>query len=137
MSIYLRPTSFSERRSSGECFILLILLCRNISDTVHGTTLPPPSLIECLISNYYWHFSSVESLDSSCKFKLRRGGYKVILIKHVTVTRYHEADMRTGKATYWQLTSLQAFWPGLQAGNLKLCHTTSIMTPNLRKSSNH
>ncbi|KAJ6759751.1 ALPHA-MANNOSIDASE I MNS5 [Salix purpurea] len=27
----------------------------------------------------------------------------------------HEADMRTGKATYWQLTSLQAFWPGLQA----------------------
>ncbi|KAG6753062.1 hypothetical protein POTOM_043106 [Populus tomentosa] len=29
--------------------------------------------------------------------------------------RYHEADMRTGKATYWQLTSLQAFWPGLQA----------------------
>ncbi|CAN0903266.1 Alpha-mannosidase I MNS5 [Linum grandiflorum] len=28
---------------------------------------------------------------------------------------YHEADMRSGKATYWQLTSLQAFWPGLQA----------------------
>lgn len=27
---------------------------------------------------------------------------------------YHEADMRTGKATYWQLTSLQAFWPGVQ-----------------------
>ncbi|XP_065876431.1 alpha-mannosidase I MNS5 [Euphorbia lathyris] len=27
---------------------------------------------------------------------------------------YHEADIRTGKATYWQLTSLQAFWPGLQ-----------------------
>ncbi|XP_071903834.1 alpha-mannosidase I MNS5-like isoform X3 [Coffea arabica] len=27
---------------------------------------------------------------------------------------YHEADMRTGKSTYWQLTSLQAFWPGLQ-----------------------
>lgn len=27
---------------------------------------------------------------------------------------YHEADMRTGHATYWQLTSLQAFWPGLQ-----------------------
>lgn len=27
---------------------------------------------------------------------------------------YHEADMRTGKATFWQLTSLQAFWPGLQ-----------------------
>ncbi|XP_057817214.1 alpha-mannosidase I MNS5 isoform X2 [Cryptomeria japonica] len=27
---------------------------------------------------------------------------------------YHEADMRTGKATHWQLTSLQAFWPGLQ-----------------------
>ncbi|KMZ61171.1 mannosyl-oligosaccharide 1,2-alpha-mannosidase, family GH47 [Zostera marina] len=27
---------------------------------------------------------------------------------------YHESDMRTGKATYWQLTSLQAFWPGLQ-----------------------
>ncbi|CAL2261536.1 unnamed protein product [Prunus armeniaca] len=37
---------------------------------------------------------------------------------------YHEADMRTGKATYWQLTSLQAFWPGLQAGNLKPCHFT-------------
>ncbi|PKA51466.1 putative alpha-mannosidase I MNS5 [Apostasia shenzhenica] len=27
---------------------------------------------------------------------------------------YHEADMRNGRATYWQLTSLQAFWPGLQ-----------------------
>lgn len=27
---------------------------------------------------------------------------------------YHEADMRSGEATYWQLTSLQAFWPGLQ-----------------------
>ncbi|KAF5187876.1 Mannosyl-oligosaccharide 1,2-alpha-mannosidase [Thalictrum thalictroides] len=27
---------------------------------------------------------------------------------------YHDADMRTGRATYWQLTSLQAFWPGLQ-----------------------
>ncbi|GAB2269884.1 Alpha-mannosidase I mns5 [Dionaea muscipula] len=27
---------------------------------------------------------------------------------------YHEADMRTGRATHWQLTSLQAFWPGLQ-----------------------
>uniref|UniRef100_A0A0E0CRA8 alpha-1,2-Mannosidase n=1 Tax=Oryza meridionalis TaxID=40149 RepID=A0A0E0CRA8_9ORYZ len=25
---------------------------------------------------------------------------------------YHEADMRTGEATHWQLTSLQAFWPG-------------------------
>ncbi|KAL9326477.1 hypothetical protein ACSQ67_007122 [Phaseolus vulgaris] len=30
---------------------------------------------------------------------------------------YHEADMRTGRATYWQLTSLQAFWPGLQASS--------------------
>ncbi|KAL5723542.1 Alpha-mannosidase I mns5 [Ranunculus cassubicifolius] len=27
---------------------------------------------------------------------------------------YHDADIRTGRATYWQLTSLQAFWPGLQ-----------------------
>lgn len=27
---------------------------------------------------------------------------------------YHDADMRTGKATHWQLTSLQAFWPGVQ-----------------------
>jgi len=28
---------------------------------------------------------------------------------------YHDADMRTGEATHWQLTSHQAFWPGLQA----------------------
>lgn len=35
-------------------------------------------------------------------------------VDHFTVIRYHEADMRTGQATYWQLTSLQAFWPGLQ-----------------------
>lgn len=34
--------------------------------------------------------------------------------KCLTIIRYHEADMRTGRATYWQLTSLQAFWPGLQ-----------------------
>ncbi|AAD45990.1 Similar to gb/U04299 mannosyl-oligosaccharide alpha-1,2-mannosidase from Mus musculus. ESTs gb/R84145 and gb/AA394707 come from this gene [Arabidopsis thaliana] len=27
---------------------------------------------------------------------------------------YHEANMWSGKPTYWQLTSLQAFWPGLQ-----------------------
>ncbi|KHN48621.1 Putative alpha-mannosidase I MNS5 [Glycine soja] len=33
---------------------------------------------------------------------------------------YHEADMRTGRATYWQLTSLQAFWPGLQASSWTL-----------------
>ncbi|KAK6924892.1 Glycoside hydrolase family 47 [Dillenia turbinata] len=32
---------------------------------------------------------------------------------------YHEADMRTGKATYWQLTSLQAFWPGVQASHIE------------------
>lgn len=25
--------------------------------------------------------------------------------------------MRTGRATYWQLTSLQAFWPGIQASS--------------------
>ncbi|XWS60679.1 hypothetical protein CRYUN_Cryun07bG0056800 [Craigia yunnanensis] len=29
----------SERRAIGECFILLILLCRSISDMVHGTAL--------------------------------------------------------------------------------------------------
>ncbi|KAL9303746.1 hypothetical protein ACSQ67_021009 [Phaseolus vulgaris] len=31
--------------------------------------------------------------------------------------RYHEADIRTGRATYWKLTSLQAFCPGLQASS--------------------
>lgn len=25
--------------------------------------------------------------------------------------------MRTGRATYWQLTSLQAFWPGVQVSD--------------------
>nr|GEV67177.1 alpha-mannosidase I MNS5 [Tanacetum cinerariifolium] len=39
---------------------------------------------------------------------------------------YHEADMRTGRATYWQLTSLQAFWPGLQvlAGDVAAANLT-------------
>lgn len=39
---------------------------------------------------------------------------------------YHEADMRTGKATYWQLTSLQAFWPGLQilVGDVSAANST-------------
>ncbi|KAF8378329.1 hypothetical protein HHK36_029668 [Tetracentron sinense] len=39
---------------------------------------------------------------------------------------YHEADMRTGKATYWQLTSLQAFWPGLQVlvGDIAAANTS-------------
>lgn len=37
MSIFTRLIFFLERRSSGECFIQLILLCRNISDMVHGT----------------------------------------------------------------------------------------------------
>ncbi|KAF8729495.1 hypothetical protein HU200_017433 [Digitaria exilis] len=32
---------------------------------------------------------------------------------YLAVQKYHEADMRTGEATHWQLTSLQAFWPGL------------------------
>ncbi|KAJ6374224.1 hypothetical protein OIU78_029850, partial [Salix suchowensis] len=38
----------------------------------------------------------------------------------------HEADMRTGKATYWQLTSLQAFWPGLQVlvGDIAAANTS-------------
>ncbi|KAH9290761.1 hypothetical protein KI387_034878, partial [Taxus chinensis] len=40
--------------------------------------------------------------------------------------RYHEADMRTGKATYWQFTSLQAFWPGLQilVGDVSAANST-------------
>ncbi|EYU42528.1 hypothetical protein ABFS82_09G026200 [Erythranthe guttata] len=39
---------------------------------------------------------------------------------------YHEADMRTGRATYWQLTSLQAFWPGLQvlAGDIAAANSS-------------
>ncbi|XP_024972304.1 alpha-mannosidase I MNS5 isoform X2 [Cynara cardunculus var. scolymus] len=39
---------------------------------------------------------------------------------------YHEADMRTGRATYWQLTSLQAFWPGVQVlvGDLAAANLT-------------
>ncbi|KAI9086456.1 hypothetical protein K1719_031540 [Acacia pycnantha] len=39
---------------------------------------------------------------------------------------YHEADMRTGRATYWQLTSLQAFWPGLQVliGDITAANST-------------
>ncbi|XP_010532268.1 PREDICTED: alpha-mannosidase I MNS5 isoform X2 [Tarenaya hassleriana] len=39
---------------------------------------------------------------------------------------YHEANMWTGKATYWQLTSLQAFWPGLQvlAGDVTAANST-------------
>lgn len=40
-------------------------------------------------------------------------------VDHFIVIRYHEADMRTGHATYWQLTSLQAFWPGLQVSKRK------------------
>jgi hypothetical protein len=32
----------------------------------------------------------------------------------IRLDRYHEADIRTGEATHWQLTSLQAFWPGVQ-----------------------
>lgn len=39
--------------------------------------------------------------------------------------RYHEADMRTGKPTYWQLTSLQAFWPGLQVNIADSCLSLS------------
>lgn len=37
MNIYSRLTFFLEGRSFGECFILLMLLCRNISDMAHGT----------------------------------------------------------------------------------------------------
>ncbi|RVW52808.1 Alpha-mannosidase I MNS5 [Vitis vinifera] len=37
---------------------------------------------------------------------------------------YHEADMRTGKATYWQLTSLQAFWPGVQARDIAAANSS-------------
>lgn len=40
--------------------------------------------------------------------------------------RYHEADMRTGKATYWQLTSLQAFWPGLQVSEILYIYSSEI-----------
>ncbi|XP_019094455.1 PREDICTED: alpha-mannosidase I MNS5-like [Camelina sativa] len=39
---------------------------------------------------------------------------------------YHEANMWSGKPTYWQLTSLQAFWPGLQvlAGDIAAANST-------------
>ncbi|KAK3035802.1 hypothetical protein RJ639_034618 [Escallonia herrerae] len=37
---------------------------------------------------------------------------------------YHEADMRTGKATYWQLTSLQAFWPGVLVGDIPAANSS-------------
>ncbi|KAK2365498.1 Glycosyl hydrolase family 47 protein [Trifolium repens] len=44
---------------------------------------------------------------------------------------YHEADMRTGRATYWQLTSLQSFWLGLQAINLIMSSSSSMCGKNL------
>ncbi|KAF3782420.1 putative alpha-mannosidase I [Nymphaea thermarum] len=44
----------------------------------------------------------------------------MFLSAYVAAQKYHEADMRTGKATYWQLTSLQAFWPGVQASKMAL-----------------
>ncbi|CAI9282050.1 unnamed protein product [Lactuca saligna] len=49
-------------------------------------------------------------------------------IKSLLHCRHHEADMRTGRATYWQLTTLQAFCPVVQillgdiaAANLRHC----------------
>ncbi|KAL5183315.1 Alpha-mannosidase I MNS5 [Glycine soja] len=44
---------------------------------------------------------------------------------------YHEADMRTGRATYWQLTSLQAFWPGLQASSYWGCYCCQFISPGV------
>jgi hypothetical protein len=34
---------------------------------------------------------------------------------------YHEAHMESGAATHLQATSLQAFWPGMQAGPGRNC----------------
>lgn len=78
--------------STGICFIQLILRCKSIYDMARGKPL--------LNGNYtqFYLFSGV------CVFSNYDNW------SH----RYHEADMRTGEATYWQLTSLQAFWPGLQ-----------------------
>ncbi|KAJ7526294.1 hypothetical protein O6H91_16G000800 [Diphasiastrum complanatum] len=41
---------------------------------------------------------------------------------------YHEADMRTGRATHWQFTSLQAFWPAVQVSQLNCeCNNNSCL----------
>ncbi|KAL0440841.1 UNVERIFIED_CONTAM: Alpha-mannosidase I MNS5 [Sesamum radiatum] len=58
-----------------------------------------------MISNFYIE-TSASKLDPFAA-KKKRMSEKVRMM-------YHEADMRTGRATYWQLTSLQAFWPGLR-----------------------
>lgn len=48
--------------------------------------------------------------------------------------------MRTGKATYWQLTSLQAFWPGLQVwnfNNIFLLSNNVLFSNERKKWSRH
>ena len=82
--------------STGICFIPLTLRCRSISGMAHGT----PFLHDIIIQNIPFYPSYFPCLYST-----------VITIR---LDRYHEADIRTGEATHWQLTSLQAFWPGVQ-----------------------
>ncbi|KAG5229932.1 alpha-mannosidase MNS [Salix suchowensis] len=58
--------------------------------------------------------------------KYFRHGHGTALRDSKALRLDHEADMRTGKATYWQLTSLQAFWPGLQVlvGDIAAANTS-------------
>lgn len=95
MSIWLKRMFFSEAKNTGICFIQLTLQCRSISDMAHGAPF-----------YFSWHFISANWPVTVLWL------YQALMI--IWHDRYHEADMRTGEATHWQLTSLQAFWPGLQ-----------------------
>ncbi|KAJ0986720.1 hypothetical protein J5N97_005076 [Dioscorea zingiberensis] len=77
-------------------------------DVITGEWIEYSSGIGAGVDSFYEYLMKAYILFGSDEF------WDMFHSAYIAVQKYHEADMRTGKATYWQLTSLQAFWPGLQ-----------------------
>lgn len=101
MNTSWRLIFFLEKKITGECFVRRIWHLRSTSDMGLGNILAWRNVLHNL------HYDIKTFIIP--KWKLLD-----LVMSWFAWFRYHEANMWSGKPTYWQLTSLQAFWPGLQ-----------------------
>lgn len=84
-------------------------------DVVTGEWIEYSSGIGAGVDSFYEYLIKAHILFGKDEFwKMFQTAYLAVQKYFRYGSWYHEADMRTGRATYWQLTSLQAFWPGVQ-----------------------
>ncbi|KAM0035573.1 putative glycoside hydrolase family 47, six-hairpin glycosidase-like superfamily [Helianthus debilis subsp. tardiflorus] len=84
-------------------------------DVVTGEWIEYSSGIGAGVDSFYEYLIKAHILFGNEEFwRMFQSAYLAVQKYFRYGSWYHEADMRTGRATYWQLTSLQAFWPGVQ-----------------------